>query len=72
MNEELPSVSGHMEMTHEHFQIACRVLIKDEQDKGDFSDKTLVRVLCEAVRCSREACQLAKNNSALASRIPIG
>jgi len=55
----LPEVAGRMEMTHDHFQRACQVLIGHEQSNHISCDTALVRVLCEAVRCSRECCELA-------------
>jgi len=55
----LPSVAGRMEMTHQDFQRACRVELERLQAEPS-PDNALVRLLCEAVRCSRECCGLAK------------
>ena len=56
----LPSVAGRMEMTHEDFQRACQVAL-GELEKFPNGDVTLIDLLCEAVRCSRECCELAKS-----------
>lgn len=55
----LPSVAGRMEMTHQDFQRACAVALRDLQENPN-CDTHLVHLLCEAVRCSRECCDLAK------------
>lgn len=54
----LPNVAGRMEMTHEQFQRACQVMIGEIQETALW-DNRLVHLLCEAVRCSRECCDLA-------------
>ena len=56
----LPSVAGRMEMTHDDFQRACQVLLGEEQAKP-LPNGAIIRILCEAVRCSRECCELAKS-----------
>ncbi len=58
----LPSVAGRMEMTHEDFQRACRVVIDEVQcgQSGQPWHAAVITLLCEAVRCSRECCELAK------------
>lgn len=58
MSSELPSVVGRMEMTHEAFQRACQVAIRDLQQEPQCQSH-LVRIFCEAVRCSRECCEIA-------------
>ena len=58
MSDTLPTVSGRMEMTHAAFQRACQVQLLHLQEIH-FPDNGLVRVLCEAVRCSRECCEIA-------------
>ena len=55
----LPSVAGRMEMTHADFQNACQVELGRLQEDQN-CDNRLVQLLCEAVRCSRECCELAK------------
>lgn len=55
---ELPSVAGGMEMTHADFQRACRVMLGRLQEDPN-CDTHLIHLLCEAVRCSRECCELA-------------
>ena len=61
MSGELPSVAGRMEMTHESFQHACAVALRDLQDNPN-CDTHLVFLICEAVRCSRECCDIATIN----------
>ncbi len=56
-NYEVPSVAGRMEMTHSDFQWACQVMLKQEKI---MPDNRLVYLLCEAVRCSRECCDIAQ------------
>jgi len=56
----VPSVAGRMEMTHRDFQRACQVAL-GELEKFPNGDVTLIDLLCEAVRCSRECCELAKS-----------
>lgn len=63
---DLPSVAGRMEMTHGDFQRACRVALRDIQEQPN-PDTSLLRLLCEAVRCSQECCELAR--SAYGSRV---
>lgn len=58
---ELPEVAGRMEMTHQFFQNACRLEIGRMQ-KLPNCDNAVIHLLCEAVRCSRECCELAKNS----------
>ena len=57
----LPSVAGRMEMTHIDFQHACQVMLMELQ-QDHLCDNRMVQLLCEAVRCSRECCELAKMN----------
>lgn len=57
---DLPIVAGRMEMTHKEFQQACRVLLAELQANPN-CDNSVIRVICEAVRCSRECCDLAKS-----------
>lgn len=57
----LPSVAGRMEMTHADFQRACQVELGRLQE-DHLCDNRLVYLLCEAVRCSRECCDLATRN----------
>lgn len=45
-------------MTHKAFQRACQLIINNEQESIR-PDNALVKVLCEAVRCSRECCEIA-------------
>lgn len=59
---DLPSVAGHMEMTHELFQRACQVELGRLQEDPN-CDTRLVHLLCEAVRCSRECCQIATEST---------
>ena len=54
----LDSVAGRMEMTHADFQNACQVELARLQ-KDHLCDNRLVHLLCEAVRCSRECCEIA-------------
>ena len=56
--ETLPSVAGRMRMTHEDFQRACQVELGRLQE-DHLCDNRLVHLLCEAVRCSRECCEIA-------------
>lgn len=56
---EASPVAGHMEMTHADFQRACRVEL-DRLQTDPNCDTRLIYLLCEAVRCSREACDLAR------------
>jgi hypothetical protein len=55
----LPSVAGRMEMTHQCFQRACQFEIGELQQDPN-SNNAILGLLCEAVRCSRECCELAK------------
>ena len=57
----LPSVAGRMEMTHADFQHACQVELARLQEYH-LCDNRLVYLLCEAVRCSRECCDIATRN----------
>lgn len=50
---ELPSVTGAFDMTHSDFERACLIFIHDELEKPS-PDNTLIGVLCNAVRLSRE------------------
>ena len=59
-DDKLPKVTGEMVMSHQDFQRACRVKIQDEQEKGELCDALTLWLLCEAVRCSEECCELAK------------
>ena len=59
-DDKLPKVTGKMVMSHQDFQRACRVKIQEEQEKGELCDLSMLLVLCEAVRCSEECCELAK------------
>lgn len=54
----LPSVAGRMEMTHADFQRACQLELGRLQEDPN-CDTRLVYLLCEAVRCSRECCDIA-------------
>jgi hypothetical protein len=62
----LPGVAGRMEMTHADFQRACAVAINDLQATGfeEIRAPGVVHLLCEAVRCSRECCELVKSYAA--------
>ena len=62
----LPTIAGRMEMTHEDFQRACAVALCELQENPN-CDTALVHVLCEAVRCSRECCELATSSL----RVPL-
>ena len=54
-SEPLPSVAGHMSMTHADFQNACLVALQDlERVPVPGPDRVITQLLCEAVRCSRE------------------
>jgi hypothetical protein len=64
--EPLPSIAGRMEMSHEAFQQACREVIKN---LNQCSDSAVLQVLCEAVRCSRECCDLSSQLQGLAARV---
>jgi len=55
----LQSVAGPMEMTHLGFQHACQVAITEMLENPISCDSHLVSLLCEAVRCSRECCEIA-------------
>lgn len=62
---QLPSVAGHMSMTHADFQQACQVELGRLQE-DHLCDNRLVHLLCEAVRCSRECCEIAQSKIASA------
>ena len=44
-------------MTHADFQRACQVMLGELQGNPN-CDTRMVHLLCEAVRCSRECCDL--------------
>ena len=53
-------VEGRMMLrTHLEFERACEVILADEQEKPS-PDSHLVGVLCDAIRLSREACDMAR------------
>ena len=54
----LPSVAGRMEMTHADFQRGCQLMLRNAQENPN-CDTALVYLLCEAIRCSRECCEIA-------------
>lgn len=49
-----------MEMTHDDFQRACQVTLRDIQEDPCWGDTRLFYLLCEAIRVSRECCELAE------------
>lgn len=55
-SEDLPSVAGRMEMSHADFQRDCLHEL-EYMMQIPARNTDLVRLLCEAVRCSRECCE---------------
>jgi len=53
MDDKLPEVEGAMEGSIANLERACRVLIKEEQEKVS-PNNTLIAVLCNSVRMGRE------------------
>ena len=53
------TVAGRMEMSHAQFQQACETVL-DELQREVNPNNAVVRLLCEALRCSRENIELAK------------
>lgn len=64
----LPNVTGRMEMTHADFERACLVLLRDVQ-QDPHCHLGMIQVLCEAVRCSRECCNLSSELQHLAAKV---
>ena len=57
---ELPIVGGRtMLRTHADFERACLVLLESEQRKIE-PDNAVIGVLCDAVRLSRECCDMMR------------
>ena len=56
---DLPEVGGRrMLRAHDEFERACKIHLMDEQEKIS-PDNSLVALLCDAVRLSREFCDYA-------------
>lgn len=66
----LPSVAGRMEMTHADFQRACQLELGRLQE-DPFCDNQVVHLLCEAVRCSRECCELVEAKVEVLAKIIV-
>lgn len=61
-DDRLPEVAGRMMLkSHAQFERQCRILLKEEQEKIS-PDNNLVDALCDAIRLSREHCDLATGN----------
>lgn len=67
LDSELPSITGRMASSHADFERACRVMLQDCYNDCCV-DSRWIHILCEAVRCSRECCELSSELQALASR----
>ena len=67
----LPTVGGRrMNRSNEDFERACLVLIGEEQ-RGLNPNNALIAVLCDSVRLSREACDMATTPMVTADSKPI-
>ena len=68
LDSDLPTVVGKMSCSHADFQRGCLVLLRDVQ-QDPHCHLGLIQILCEAVRCSRECCDLSSQLQDLAAKV---